>query len=194
MDFYGIDYNTIFSYVQRHWPWALPYIQFLMYTIPVILFVSGKIANRMPPPGYQITPFSDAVLLGKLNSGWYSTIDRIVRIANQFVILTNFILTTRPYAALYHLLGALGDRVKRGGVIPVAVHVPLPSTDASETDDSRVVNADNLTAEQIQSRAKFLSEQLASASVKTLRNVAAQNVTQQDVSKAPIKKDVPPNG
>ena len=195
MDFYGIDYNTIFSYVQRHWPWALPYIQFLMYSIPVVLFVSGKIANRMPPPGYQIMLFSDAALLGKLNTNWYNTIDRAVRFANQFVVLANFILTTRPYAAVYHILGALGNRVKKEpDGVSVSAHILPPIASHDDGDDAHVVTADNLTAEQIQSRAKFLSEQLASASVKTLRTVAAQKVVQLDITPKPDQKDVPKNG
>ena len=187
MDFYGIDYNTIFSYVKDHWPWALPYIQFIMYVTPFVLFASGKIANVMPTPGYQITLFSDATLSGKLNSRWFGVIDRFVQSGNQAIILMNFILSSRIYVVLYHILGALGNRVKKADAqsgLPKTIVSPMPQP-KSNPDEAPVVTADNLTAEQIQTRAKFLSDQLASANSKTLRNVAAQKVVQLDTP--PVK-------
>lgn len=191
MNFYGIDYDTIFSYVQRHWPWALPYIQFIMYGIPVILFVSGKIASRMPVPGYQIDLFSDQALSGKLNARWFSAIDKLVQSGNQVIILVNFILSSRIYAAMYHILGALGNRVKKADAQSVLVNPALTKAEFSTATNSiDVATADNLTAEQIHARASFLSDQLAQANTKTLRDVAAQKAVQLDTSPQ-VKKEGP---
>ena len=198
MDSFGIDYNTIFSYVHRHWPWALPYIQFIMYVTPFVLYASGKIADHMPIPGRQFTLFSDIDLYGKLNERWYRMVDKFVQSGNQVIILINFILKSRLYALAYHILCTLGNRVKKTDDVtptPKIIVTPQPTPKVShDPDDIPIVSPDNLTPEQIQTRSKFLSDQLTKASVKTLRTVAAQKVVQLDTPKTPDQKDKSDDG
>lgn len=199
MNFYGIDYNTIFTYVQHHCPWALPYIQYILYAAPSVLFVVGWITDRLPDPGYQIEPFSDIEIAGKLSGPIFSVIDKVVTWSNQFVVLLNYLLSTRLYSWIYSFLCMISRRVKKteqgGDSVKLPPQKELPTSLADL--QSGKLNADNLTPEQIQARARLLSDELAKSSNKVLRSVTAQRAAQFDANKpaapAPVtpEKDTP---
>lgn len=190
MDTFGINYDTILTYVQHHCPWALPYIQFILYCVPGFLFVFGWIADRLPAPNYQISEFSDATIAGKLDTKWFAPIDKLVKSGNQVIILLNYILSTRVYLLVYLIICALGRRMRkmsdaadRAKATLTKQGVPAPLCDLEQTH----VNADDLTPDQIRKRARLLSTELTKAQTKDIRAVAAQRTTQFDKD-APLTK------
>lgn len=180
MDFFGIDYDTILAYTQKHDPKLVPILHFLFYIIPPVLYVCGVVAKRLPEPGYQIQYFSDYELLGKVPAFLTTPIDKLVNWANQFVIFLNYILNTRPYLWFYKIMCKLGRRMNKKS-LKLRNPQEAYSQDNTPIDDlTNPVTADNLTAGDIKKRAQLLSSELEKAAPKVTRAIAAQRV-QADV-------------
>lgn len=195
MDFFGIDYTTIIDWVQQHDPKAVPYLQFLLYVVPIILIVCGKIARHLPVPGYQIVLFSDTDIEGKFPNFLVNPINKLVKISNEFVIFLNFIFSTRPYKWFYTAMYKLGSRINKSEANLPPPPANLTSLPIDNSDIPEHVNADNLTPEEINIRTKLFVSELEKESAKTIRLLAAQRVKERQLSQQaasdPNNKDKP---